>query len=64
MLFFRQFFALFWKNQIVLSRHWFVSRPFQFVALPSPQYSSEVDPFTQLNLLRCLILPIGFAEFL
>ncbi|KIM34443.1 hypothetical protein M408DRAFT_60324 [Serendipita vermifera MAFF 305830] len=40
MLFFRQFGALFWKNLIVLSRHWI------------------------LNLLRCLILPIGFGIFL
>ena len=55
-LFWIQLRALIWKNWIVLSKHWFVSvHPFLV------EFSSN---FFQLNLIRCLILPIAYGAFL
>lgn len=56
-LFFRQFWALFVKNWIVLSKHPFVSATAQMCTW-LPLISR------QLNLLRCFIVPVAYGIFL
>ena len=71
-LFFRQFWALFWKNWIVMSKHPWV-RPTCIPRNPHPRACIDcacqcvwrgAGASVQLNVLRCFIMPIAYGIFL
>lgn len=56
-LFWRQFWILVWKNLIVLSKN-------PFVRVYGVMLWLVETNLSQLNIVRCLLLPIGYAVFL